>query len=68
MKYKSPLAFLPSCFLALFSLLALLPYSSSAQPLKLASIFGDNMLLQQNEAVSIWGWAERTAEITIIAS
>ncbi|MCD6346819.1 MAG: hypothetical protein J7L96_05295 [Bacteroidales bacterium] len=49
-------------------LFALLPISLSAQSLELPNIFGDNMVLQQNETISIWGWAGRSEEITIVSS
>ncbi len=52
----------------LFCLIAFLPNAASSQTLKTANIFGDNMLLQQNESVPIWGWSGRQEEITIISS
>jgi sialate O-acetylesterase len=33
--------------------------------LKLAAIFGDNMVLQQQMAVPIWGWAAPNANVTV---
>jgi sialate O-acetylesterase len=33
--------------------------------LKVAAIFGDNMVLQQQMAVPIWGWADPLAEISV---
>jgi sialate O-acetylesterase len=33
--------------------------------LKLASIFGDNMVLQQQQAVPVWGWAAPGATVTV---
>ncbi|MBT7095387.1 MAG: sialate O-acetylesterase, partial [Bacteroidetes bacterium] len=38
------------------------------QPLKLATVFADNMVLQQNEKVPIWGWSHPGEEITLISS
>jgi sialate O-acetylesterase len=35
---------------------------------KLPSILGDNMVLQQNTSVKLWGWAGENAKITIKAS
>ena len=32
---------------------------------KLAAIFGDNMVLQQQMAVPIWGWADPQSEVTV---
>ncbi|MBP5584158.1 MAG: sialate O-acetylesterase, partial [Bacteroidales bacterium] len=34
----------------------------------LPSIFGDNMVLQQNSKVKIWGWAKPFEEITVTTS
>jgi len=39
-----------------------------AQTLKLASIFADDMVLQQNDQVPIWGWTNSGGEVTIIPS
>ncbi len=36
--------------------------------LKLAAIFGDNMVLQQQMRVPIWGWAEPKSEVTVTFS
>jgi sialate O-acetylesterase len=33
--------------------------------LKVAAIFGDNMVLQQQMTVPIWGWATSNAEVTV---
>ena len=38
---------------------------SAHAELKVAAIFGDNMVLQQQQAVPIWGWAESNAEVTV---
>ena len=38
---------------------------SQAAPLKLPAIFGDNMVLQQQTAVPVWGWAEPGATVTV---
>jgi len=34
----------------------------------LPNIFGDNMVLQRNSAVKIWGWANPKEEITLVSS
>lgn len=54
-------------YLLLFCFTAFLPYSYG-QTLKVADIFGDNMVLQQNDSVPIWGWSSRTENIAIIPS
>ena len=41
----------------------------TAQPiLRLPSIIGDHMVLQENSNVKIWGWAETNTEVLIIPS
>ena len=41
----------------------------TAQPiLRLPSIIGDHMVLQENSNVKIWGWAEPNQEVLIIPS
>ena len=32
---------------------------------RLASVFGDQMVLQQGRPVSIWGWAEAGEKVTV---
>jgi sialate O-acetylesterase len=41
------------------------PITSSIAEIKLASIFTDNMVLQQQSEVAIWGWAASGASINI---
>lgn len=36
--------------------------------IKLPAIFGDNMLLQQNTEVNLWGWAERGKRVEVSPS
>ena len=38
---------------------------SARADLKLAASFGDNMVLQQQQAVPIWGWAASNANVTV---
>jgi sialate O-acetylesterase len=48
--------------------LALLLSSASAAlraEVKLAGVFGDNMVLQRDMAVPVWGWADKGEEITV---
>lgn len=33
--------------------------------LKLASVFGDNMVLQRDKDLNIWGWADANQEVTV---
>lgn len=43
--------------------------SVSAQPmLRLPSIIGDHMVLQENSDVRIWGWADANTTVTVTAS
>src|SRR5205823_4054380 len=45
---------------------AILLFNVSARAeLKLAAIFGDNMVLQQQQRVPIWGWCEPRATVTV---
>ena len=37
----------------------------AAQQLKLPTVIGSGMVLQQNENVNIWGWAKKSAKITV---
>lgn len=58
-----------SCSIAVLSILffTFLP-SAGAQTLQVADIFTDNMVLQQNDSVQIWGWSARSESIAIIPS
>ena len=40
----------------------------SYSQLRVASIFSDNMVLQQNEVNYIWGWAEKEQKVTLETS
>ena len=43
----------------ILTIVALLPLTSlAAEPLRLASVFTDNAVLQRGQAVPVWGWAE----------
>ena len=48
-------------------LLCAVSLSLAAQSLKLPTVIGDGMVLQQNENVNIWGWAKKSAKITVKA-
>ena len=39
----------------------------AAQQLKLPTVIGSGMVLQQNENVNIWGWAKKSAKVTVQA-
>ena len=39
----------------------------SAQDLRLPTVLGSGMVLQQNENVNIWGWAKPSAKISVEA-
>ena len=53
--------------LLLSALLVFVALLSSAQALKLPTVLGSGMVLQQNENVNIWGWAKPSAKISIEA-
>ncbi len=46
----------------------LLPGASLQAKVKLPSILGDNMVLQQKSAVKLWGWANENAKIKVTTS
>lgn len=50
-----------------FLLFYVLPLKTSAQ-LKLASLFTDNMVLQQKATVPVWGWAKAGSTISLTTS
>jgi sialate O-acetylesterase len=52
-------AFLPAFFLSCLAL------AGRAQ-LTTAKIFGDHMVLQRNQDVPVWGWAEKNKRVTIV--
>ncbi|MYF56949.1 hypothetical protein F4083_10490 [Candidatus Poribacteria bacterium] len=43
----------------------LMSHSFAFAEVKLPRIFGDNMVLQREMPVPIWGWAEAEAEVTL---
>ena len=51
--------------LALLAAAAFFAVFSARADLKLAAIFGDNMVLQQQMPVPIWGWASSNADVTV---
>jgi sialate O-acetylesterase len=46
-------------------LIAAVAVSAPAAELKLAAIFGDNMVLQQNQSVPVWGWSDPGDAVTV---
>ena len=42
-------------------------FATMAQELRLPTVLGSDMVLQQNENVNIWGWAKPSAKITVQA-
>ena len=40
----------------------------NSQDLKLPSIFGDNMILQQNSSAPVWGWSKKHKDVIINVS
>lgn len=51
-------------FLLIISILCI---SSLAAKIKIASVLGDNMVLQRNSEVKIWGTADASQKITVLA-
>lgn len=57
----------------LAAFLLLLPFAGVADPvdpaaspaLRVAAVFGDNMVLQQRQAVPVWGWSRPGTEVTV---
>ena len=39
--------------------------NSTASALQLPSVFGDNMVLQQNQPVPVWGWSRPGTDVTV---
>lgn len=55
--------------MALVVLLVLTATTAMAQPfLRLPSILGDHMVLQENSTVKIWGWADPNGTVTVTPS
>ncbi|MEN6458620.1 MAG: sialate O-acetylesterase [Thermoguttaceae bacterium] len=52
------------CVLACCSLVALFA-SSAAAAIRMPAIFTDNMLLQRDQPVPVWGWAARGEKVTV---
>ena len=46
-------------------LIAVLALSSARADVRLPKVFGDNMVLQRNRAVPIWGWADAGEKVTV---
>ena len=49
----------------LIVLFAFTNFSFAAQNLKLAAIFSDNMVLQQQTRTPIWGWTEKGTKVRV---
>ena len=49
------------CFLLIFLAFTLLSVANVTLP----KIFGDNMVLQRNKPISIWGWASPGEKLTV---
>ncbi len=49
-------------FLLLFSLIVSIPIFANVT---LPKIFGDNMVLQRNKPIPVWGWADANEKITV---
>ena len=60
--------FMKKFFLAALSGMLLMTLSLQAGNLKLSSLLGDNMVLQQNTEARIWGSASPRASVTVSAS
>ena len=44
---------------------ASLPFDSASAELKMSSVFGDHMVLQQKQPIRIWGWTTAAQEVTV---
>jgi sialate O-acetylesterase len=53
---------------ALLSILLLFISLSGFSQVKMASIFTDNMVLQQEAKVAIWGWSNTNEQVVISTS
>ncbi|MEO5893772.1 MAG: sialate O-acetylesterase [Ferruginibacter sp.] len=49
----------------LFSLVALFLASAASPNVRLPKIFGDNMVLQRDRLIPVWGWADSKEKITV---
>ncbi|MRX46994.1 sialate O-acetylesterase [Pedobacter puniceum] len=54
------------CYKLLVLCFSLISFSALAQEIKVASIFGDHMVLQQGIAIPVWGTAQAKQEIKIV--
>lgn len=54
--------------MALLFALELLPASASAagKPLAIHNIFGSNVVIQRDKPITVWGWAEPGAMVTVL--
>jgi sialate O-acetylesterase len=50
-----------------FLLATFFVFSASAE-IKLPAVFGDNMVLQQESQVAVWGWAKANSNVTVTCS
>ncbi len=50
--------------LILLAVLALSP-SNAVADVRLASVFGDHMVLQQQQKIKVWGWADKGESVTV---
>jgi sialate O-acetylesterase len=55
-----------AAFITTTCLLSLFLYSAALADLRLPSFFSDNMVLQRDKPVSIWGWAEPKTEVHVL--
>ncbi|MEI6502124.1 MAG: sialate O-acetylesterase [Armatimonadota bacterium] len=53
------------CLVVLLLLVAVLAVSAALADVKLPSLVGDNMCLQQGKALNIWGWADPLEKVTV---
>lgn len=49
----------------ILSLIAFFLCYSLYADVKLPKIFGDNMVLQRNKTIPVWGWADPNEKITV---
>ncbi len=54
--------------LCLLLLTGILSLNQSNAAVRLPALIGNNMVLQQNTAINVWGWADAGEKITVLAS
>ncbi|MFA5044334.1 MAG: sialate O-acetylesterase [Paludibacter sp.] len=53
-------------FLLVTSLFVVVLFSTINAVVKLPSIFSDNMVLQRDQTVNVWGWADKNEKVSVV--